>query len=237
MVTLKYMRRYLQDAGACAFGAVATVGNHFNRNINYDIVCKIESPDGNGLYTPNIGLLLNKVGFEKVTVITADLDLVDFKWQNLSKHKLIEEIKQSKRKHPQAECRDILRQYFNFLNAKKENNLIIDHHFGNYIRSAIDSGLPVLASFNWNLLFKHPKFNDFGEIDPIKGEAESHEIVICGYDNKSVNIIDSHHEMYKGKLKKFRNGRYKIEWEIFMTVLGHGDLIIPDQYSKENSNA
>ena len=39
-VFLPRMKRYLQDAGACAFGAVASVANFANRQIDYDFVCQ-----------------------------------------------------------------------------------------------------------------------------------------------------------------------------------------------------
>lgn len=229
------MRRYLQDPGACAFGAVASVGNHFDRKINYDTVCKIECPDGDGLYTPQIGLLLNKVGFTAVTIVTADLDQVDFKWESLSKKKLIEQLKTSRRSHPIKNCRDVARHYVNFLESENGNNVIIDRQFGHHIRNGIDNGLPVLVSFNWNLFFRFPKWNSDGKPDPIRGDFEQHEVVIYGYDDSGVNIIDSHHEMYKGKLKKYRNGRYKMDWETLMTTMGAGDLIIPNEFSKEKA--
>lgn len=235
-VLLPRMRRYLQDAGACAFGAVASVGNYFNRKLNYDVVCKILQPDGEGLYTPDIGILLNTVGFTEVTIITADLDQVDFKWKDLTKNKLVEQLKTSRRSHPDSGCREVARQYVKFLEAESGNNLVIDMHFGDHIRKALDQGVPVLASFNWNLFFNMPKWNEYGEDDPIKGEFEQHEVVIYGYDDKGVNILDSHHEMYKGKLKKYRRGRYRMDWETLMTTMGCGDLIIPGGYAIERTN-
>jgi hypothetical protein len=122
-----------------------------------------------------------------------------------------------------------------FLENEDGNNVIIDRQFGNHIREAINNGLPVLVSFNWNLFFKFPKWNKYGEADPIRGDFEQHEVVIYGYDDDGVNIIDSHHEMYKGKLKKYRNGRYKMDWETLMTTMGSGDLIIPKEFSKERA--
>lgn len=236
-VVLSKMKRYLQGPGGCAFGAVASVGNYLNRKIDYDFVCAVQEPDGEGLYTPDIGKLLNKIGFTEVTIISCDLDQLDFQWASLSKAKLIEQMKNVRRKHPDVGCREVARSYVDFLADENNNNqLVIDTHFGNHIRKALDEGKPVLASFNWNLFFKYPKWNEYGEPDPIKGDFESHEIVIYGYDDKGVRILDSHHEMYKGKLKKYGSGRYKMDWETLMTVMGFGDLIIPSGYSDERAN-
>lgn len=234
-VVLTKMKRFLQDPGSCAFGAVASVANFSNRKVDYDFVCGIQAPDGQGLYTPDIGILLNKVGFTEVKIISADLDQLDFQWATLSKTKLAEEIKRSCRRHPDEGYREVAKSYVKFLNDPKNNNeLIIDMHFGEYIRHTLDKGIPVLANFNWHLFFNMPKTNERGEKDPIKGDIQSHEIVIYGYDDKGVRIVDSHHEMYKGKLKKFGSGRYKMDWETLMTVLGCGDIIIPSGYSERN---
>ncbi len=229
------MRRFEQDPGCCAHGAVAAVANYANRKITYDTVCEIHPPDGEGLYTPDIAMLLNTVGFTRVNIISADLEQLDFKWAGLSKNKLIGELKEYRRKHPDACGREIARQYITFLEKDGcDNSLVLDMHFGNYIREALSNGKPVLASFNWNLFFSMPKHNKFGENDPIKGDAEQHEVVIYGCDDKGVNILDSHHEMYKGKLKKYRSGRYRMDWETLMTVIGTtGDLIVADGYTEE----
>lgn len=235
-VILTGMKRFEQEPGCCAFGAVAAVANYLHRAIDYDLVCRVKRPDGEGLYTPDIGTLLNTVGFKKVKIISADLSQLDFKWADLSKKKLIEQMKEYRRKHPDQEGRDVARQYVKFLEGEEDNQLTIDMHFGQHIRESLIAGTPVLASFNWNLFFSFPKWNEFGDADPIKGDFEQHEIVIYGFDDKGVNILDSHHEMYKGKLKKYRSGRYKMDWETLMTVMGFGDLIIPSGFDVERAN-
>ena len=236
-IILKNMKRYLQGPGECAYAAVTSAGNYHDKRINYEFVCNLMPPDGDGLYTPDIGVLLNTIGFTEVKVITADIDLVDFGWKNLSKKKLIEQMKNVRRRHPDQGGRDVARSYVSFLSdSKNTNELLVDMKFGQHIRSALDNGNPVLASFNWNLFFNFPKWNEYGEPDPIKGDHESHEILIYGYDEKGVRILDSHHEMYKGKLKKFGSGRYKMDWETLMTCMGFGDLIIPSGFSLERIN-
>jgi hypothetical protein len=64
----------------------------------------------------------------------------------------------------------------------------------------------------------------------MKGDYSEHEVVIYGYDEKGVYILDSHHKLYRGRLAKYRKGRYKMDWETLHTVMGFGDLIIPERY-------
>lgn len=232
-VRLPNMRRYLQGPGACAFASVASVGNYYNKQITYDFVTQVLVPDGEGLFTADIALLLNKIGFTSVTIVTADLDQFDFSWSKLSRQKLIAELKRAGRYHSESWIRESMRQNRKFLETNPNNKILIDRRFGVFIRDSLDRGIPVLGSFNWNLFFNFPKWNERGEVDALRGDFESHEIVIYGYDEKGVDILDSHHELYKGKLKRYNRGRYRIDWETLMTVMGFGDLIIVDRYCKE----
>lgn len=226
------LQRFLQDAGLCSVAAASSIANFYDKAITYDYVKSVIKTDDSGMYTPDIAIMLNRLGFKSVRVVTANIDQVDFKWQNLSKNKMLQEIKKAARYHPDESSKEVAKSYAKFLSDKKNNNeLIIDTHFGDHIREQLDQKKPILASFNWNLFFKYPKWNDYGAPDPIRGESEEHEVVIYGYDDSGVMILDSHHELYKGKLKKYANGRYKMDWETLMTVMGLGDLILPDNYS------
>jgi predicted double-glycine peptidase len=229
------LNRFLQDAGHCAVAATASVANYYDRKLDYQIAKKIAHTDGGGMYTPDIALLANALGFKKVTIVTAHLDSVDFKWQGLSRSKLCAEMKRAAKYHQDKELREVSSSYAKFLSSKEcKNDLIIDMKFGDYIRSHLNNNKPVLASFNWNLFFNYPKWNEKGEVDPIRGAFEEHEVVIYGYNERGVFILDSHHQMYKGKLKKFANGRYTMNWETLMTVMGQGDLILPDNFEKDS---
>jgi hypothetical protein len=230
MAILK-LQRYFQDPGCCAVAASASVANFYYPKMNYALVSKIAKNDGSGMHTPAIAILLNQLGFTKVTIISADVNQLDFSWKNFTRRKMVGALRKSVKDAPNKDYKAINEQYVEFLaNKDCDNNLIIDHRFGDYIRSAIDAGKPVLASFNWNMFFEWTKWNDDGMDDAIKGEAQEHEVAICGYDDHTVSIVDSHHEMYKGKLKRYKNGRYKMPWETLMTVMGYGDLIIPENY-------
>lgn len=228
------VQRFLQEPGECAIAAAASVANFYHKDINYDFARDICDPDGEGMYTADIARLLNRLGFTKVTVISADLNQLDFEWKKLSKDDLIAQLKRSSRWNPDLGYRDCASSYVKFLTDDTCNNdLVIDSHFGNHIRKHLSQGKPVLASFNWNMFFQFPKWNDRGKPDPIKGDYEEHEVVIVGYDNDGVDIVDSHHELYHGKLAKFRTGRYRMDWETLHTVMGFGDVILPDKFVRQ----
>lgn len=229
-VTLK-VHRYLQDTGCCAVAAAASVANFYDKGIDYETVKRIALPDGDGMYTPDIARLMNRLGFHNVSVVSANIEHFDFKWQGISRPKMLDEMRRSARYHPDDEAKEIAHAYVKFLaDPQYRNELIIDTRFGDYIREHLDAGNPVLASFNWNVFFNYPKWNDRGEVDPLRGFSEEHEVVIYGYDEKNVMILDSHHELYKGRLKKFASGRYTMTWEMLMTVMGFGDLILAGRF-------
>jgi hypothetical protein len=231
-VALK-VRRYLQEPGECAVAAAASVANFYNDEVDYDFARKLATPDGEGMYTADIGRLLNQLGFANVTIVTADLDHFDFEWKKLRKAELIRQLKRGTRYCRDASYRQSAEAYIRFLSDDNyDNNVVIDHHFGEHIREHLMSRKPALASFNFTIFHGLPKWNDDGEDDPIKGEESEHEVVLAGCDNDGVEIVDSHHELYHGRLKRFRSGRYRVDWETLHTVMGHGDLILPDGYNQ-----
>ena len=134
-------------------------------------------------------------------------------------------LKMSRSKHP---YKDVVKSFVKFLDYSPENNIIIDYHFGEYIRKHIKDGFPVLANFNFNMFHQMPKQNEQKRVDPFKGDCDLHEIVLYGYDENGVKVADSHN--YTGKLKKLNKGRYSIEWEVLMTVMGSGDVVLPSQF-------
>ena len=82
------------------------------------------------------------------------------------------------------------------------------------------------------MFFKYIKDGEYGG-DPINGDFEEHAVVANGYDRNGVWVVDSHYQHYKYKRKKYRKGFYKISWENLMTVIGAGDVIIPNDYCIE----
>jgi len=81
-----------------------------------------------------------------------------------------------------------------------DNNVIIDNDLPFYIKREINEGRPVGACFNWTSIFKFTKSparrgltnGEFG------GNVDTHAVVIRGYDDKGIFVVDSHHEKYKG---------------------------------------
>lgn len=231
---LPHLHRYLQEPGECAVAASASIANFYNKEIDYDFARAVADTDGQGLYTPSIGRLLNDLGFTSVSIVSADLLTLDFEWKDLEPDEMTRQLKKAAKRHEDKGTREIALSYAEFLSDPTcSNELIIDRHFGKYIRKYVgQQGIPILASFNWNLFFEFPKWNASHKSDPVRGEYEEHEVVIYGCDDKGVDILDSHHEMYEGRLSKYRTGRYRMDWETLMTVMGFGDLIIPGEYTE-----
>jgi hypothetical protein len=190
-----------------------------------------------GLSTGEIGILLNKIGFRKVTIVTSDLRVVDYSWSNYKKKHLIECLSQLSKCKKEADGKYEARKFVKWLSNKDyENDLIIDYDFSYYLKSFLQKNKPVGITFNWNVFFRYPKINSNGVHDPYNGDASDHIVVAYGYDKKGVYICDSHHELYKYKRKKYRNGFYKISWLNLMTVVGQGDIVFPEDYHSPEGN-
>jgi len=227
---------YLQDPCFCAVAACATAANYYNPEIDYKntkelTLKKVSKTTGEeGLESPQIGMLLNKLGFYKVTLITSYLNLVDFEWQKYGRKRMIKAMERSIIAKNEKEEKAMTRLGVKWLkNYEYDNQLIISYDFGKYIRQHLNRKKPVVLSFNWTMFQKFAKEGSSGP-DPFNGEEEEHAVVANGYDAKGVWIVDSHHEYYKYKRKKYRRGFYKISWENLMTCMGQGDVILPEEY-------
>ena len=229
------VNRFKQKPGECAVASSAAVANYYNPDIDYDLVSELADNDGEGLTTPQNAILLNDLGFRKVTVVSTDLDFLDYNWRGLPSQKLSELFRRGARYSRSSAYKEMAHEYVLFLSdSENDNNLVIDRRFGYHIRRALDEGKPVIASFNWNLFFEFPKWDHKKQVDPVRGEYTHHAVVINGYDKEGVDIVDSHHEQYHGRLEKYQNGIYRMDWETLMTVIGGvGDVIIPEDYSAD----
>ena len=227
---------YLQDPAHCAVAACATAANYYNSEIDYESVKeltnkKISKKVGEtGLESAQICMLLNKLGFYKVTYVTSYLDVFDYTWHSFGRRKLISALEKSviakKDKDQKKETRLVIRWLKDF---EYENNVIISYDFGKYIRQHLNKKKPVVLSFNWTIFQKFAKEGENGS-DPYNGDSEEHAVVANGYDDKGIWIVDSHHSYYKYKRKKYRKGFYKISWENLMTCIGQGDVYLPEEY-------
>jgi len=228
---------YLQDPAHCAVAACATVTNYYNSEIDYENTKKLTSRKiskkvgDEGLDSAQICMLLNKLGFYKVTYVTSYLDVFDYTWCKFGRKKMISVLGQSVSEKndidQKAETRLVIKWLKDF---KYDNNVIISYDFGRYIRQHLNRKKPVVISFNWTMFQKFAKEGKYGA-DPFNGDIEEHAVVVNGYDAKGVWIVDSHHSFYKYKRKKYRKGFYKISWENLMTCIGQGDVFLPDEYN------
>ena len=234
------VKRYKQDPSHCVIAACASIANFVNPEIDYEYTEYIArkyiwSNLYDGLESGQAGRLLNMLGFSKVTIITADLDCVDYSWNKLSKKSQAESMAKLLESASVDEgikyTVNGLREFI--LESKYSNYLKIDYQFMPYIRKSIDNRMPVWVSFNWDMFFKTPKWNFQTDApDEINGEYTYHAVVINGYSKSEgkVSIVDSHHAHYRGRLKKYSHGRYIMPWEELATVMGTGDVIIPEKY-------
>lgn len=236
------VQRFKQDPAHCAVAACSSCANYFNKEIDYEftksVAYKVNREISEvGMDDPEIGILLNSLGFRKVDIICSDLNYLDYSWSSMSKSNLIELFnKESRRKIWRDSGYNVrFKNLSKFLSAEGySNNLIIDNNFKERIIKALNKGMPPVITFNWSAFFKFPKYNPWGEPDAIGGESEEHAVLANGYTEKGAYIVDSHHECYKYSLKKYRSGKYFIPWEKLMTIMGMpGTVIIGYDYRKE----
>ncbi len=225
----------MQEPAKCVIAASACISNYYDSSIDYDYVNDVVKKHyksawrGGGLGSPEIGCLLNTLGFHEVTIISTDLEVFDYSLTNASKSKLAEELRKNSKKSSYI-YRTLAASFADFLEFDGyKNDVIIDNHFGNYIRYFISNQIPLFVTFNWTLQFNFSKSKGIKK-NPIFCDPEYHIVVVYGYDDRGVFIIDSHEESYKYKLKKFRKGRYILPWEELMISMAKGDIIVPTSF-------
>ena len=175
-------------------------------------------------------MLLNLLGFQNVSLVTSDFSCIDYSWCDYGKRKMKEVLEQSIYTKKEKEERALTKNLYKWYTLQGYNNSIkIDYNFGRYIRKQLNKRKPLILSFNWTMFFKFAKEGEVGP-DPINGESEEHAVVANGYDKNGVWVVDSHHNYYTYNRKKYRRGFYKISWENLFTIMGEGDVIIPNDY-------
>jgi len=229
---------YLQDPAHCAVAATASVANYYDSKIDYEHVKQLaykkiskKLKKREGIDSSQICMLLNYLGFKKVTLISSDMSILDYNWCNYGRRKMKEVLKYSMDNKKDKDEKCLAKNLYKWYTCKGYNNSIkIDYNFGKYIRQHLNKKKPVMISFNWTIYMKFAKEGVNGE-DVINGEAQEHEVISNGYDDHGIWIVDSHHSAYKYKRKKYRRGFYKMKWEHLMTCMAQGDVILPDEYS------
>ncbi len=237
------VNRFKQQGPECGIAAVASLANFYDSDIAYvDIRKLIRVKDKkDGVWTSQQARMLNQLGFSRVTIISADLDIMDFSWEKLSKRGKIRKLETVRayygRRKRQALISSERKFYYNKWNCvhdlinwlkdkNYDNRLVIDNNFGKYIRRSLNNGRPLGASIDWTSTFKVEKTPAKGKHADITGETEDHAFVIRGYDNDGVFIVDSHVGHYRGKLRKYNKGYYKLSWERLFINIPAGDLLL-----------
>jgi len=217
------VKTFCQRNNECALCVIASIAHYYDTKINYESVCKIAPKDAmsDGLWTVEQAMILNKLGFTKVTIVTLNLNIFDFGWNRLSKKGIINRLKrvQTYMKREERYNEAIMaKKYIKWLSRKDcDNSIIIDSNFVKHIRQQINAYRPVGAKYNSTSLWKYSKGGWQYDRD-IKGEAYQHEVVIRGYDENGLSIADSDHSG-----KRY----YKIKWFDFLTNVGDdGDLLL-----------
>lgn len=229
---------YLQDsANTCAIAACAVVSNFYNSDMDYEKVKDItykkidKKISKEGMDSAQICMLLNEIGFNKVTLVTSDFSIIDYEWRGYGKRKMKEVLEETYMNKKDKEEKVVSRNLYDWYSSKYNNRLVIDYNFGRYIRARLNKKKPLILSFNWTMFFKFSKEGKKYE-DPINGNPQAHAVAVNGYDDNGVWIVDSHHQNYKYKRKKYKRGFYKISWENLMTCIGQGDVYLPSDYIK-----
>lgn len=211
------LNRYLQQSYQCAIAASASLANYYNENIDYSIAQSITKNHvnkdiDNGLYSAEIGLLLNYLGFYKVSIITSDLNYLSYDWRDLSPSEMCKAMQSHTLESD--EYAHVINTSVKFLNNSRYNKIIIDYNFKDHIMHYIDSGVPVMLSFNWNMYFKRGGMADWQE----------HAVCCNGYNSHGVNIVDSNNES--------SSGEYVMQWEHLLSCMHFGDIVVGEKYKK-----
>lgn len=228
------IKRYEQHPGHCAVASCASIANYYDDDIDYEKTQKIAKKKvakniDEGLDSGEIGSLLNHLGFDKVNIVSTNLHFLDYSWVNLTKLQLVRKLKKMNILY-KGEYSGVCKSLCKWVSSEEyDNNIIIDYDFGKYIRESLDNHKPLILSFNWTMYFRYTKYKSATQ-NVSSGESEEHAVVAHGYNKTGVHICDSHHKYYKYKLKKYRGGLYTIPWEQLMTIMGWGDLYIPESY-------
>jgi len=227
------VKRWRQRPAECGIAAASALASFYDDSVTYKKAREMITPARRkrGLWTSQQARLLNQLGCGKVTIITADLELIDYSWVGFSKEELIGKLKKL-RAHYGRKRDKVAKMWVNdFIewleDESCDNQLIISQDFPYYIKRDLSNGRPVGASFNWTSLHKFSKSKEKKKPNgDIGGESEEHAVVIRGYDEKGVFIVDSHSQYYKGKRARFKNGYYKVSWERFLVNAPYGDLLL-----------
>jgi hypothetical protein len=216
------LQRYRQMGSECALATAASIANYYDPSITYRQVRKMVSKrhKREGLHTPEQALLLNRLGFDQVSIVTFDLEIFDFSWNMLTREGMIRRLEKAHKylKRRSKDDADMAYQYIKWLrNDRWDNRVLIDNNLTKHIRRHLRRHQPVGASYNYTSFWKASKGSMAGNRD-IKGEILYHSVIIRGFDSKGLFIIDSD--------RRSLSGFYKVSWEDFLINVPSGDLLL-----------
>ena len=236
------IKRYKQRNNECSVCAASSIANYYDKAMTYKNVRRLVPlrMRKSGLYTSQQARLLNELGFEWITMVTSDVDMVDYSWSDLTKKQIVAKLKKLRtyirrsigHMAPHASyCmvqksrKECVSDLIGWLESSEyDNNLIIDNDFSKYIKRSLGKGFPVVVSINATSMFKLKKGGKANS--DITGEHEEHSVVIRGYDDKGVFIVDSDHQFLTGDLARYKSGFYKVSWVKLLTNTSGCDLIL-----------
>lgn len=226
---LLHVRRFNQIGAECGVASLASLVNYFDPTIDYKHVRSFIDPLDNiiedGIETFQQVKLLNNIGYKSITIVSHNEDLIDFSWAGKSKNEIILGMKKLRKQHIKDKFESGVIMIDGIIgrleDSECDNNIIIDSEFHKHIKHSLKSGKPVLTSIQFNSFHKISK-NYTGEA------TVYHSIVIRGFDNKGVFIVDSHNfDLRHWQFKKYQSGYYKVSWEKFLVNIPEdGDIII-----------
>lgn len=216
------VKRWKQHTDECGICTVASVANYYDPAVSYQDVRRLipKRQRSKGLWTPQQARLLNELGFGKVSIVTFDVEMFDFSWNRLTNRGLLSRLHKAKKYYDRKGMSDsskLAQCYIEWLEIEGcENRVIVDNDLPKYIRRHLNMGRPVAASYNSTSMWKQSKGGMRGDKD-IKGETFDHAVVIRGYDDVGLFIVDSDDE---------NGGYYKVKWQNFLINVRSGDLIL-----------
>lgn len=229
-----------QEHNDCGIASISAISNYYDSKINYskvkNLAFKLDpSIEHRGTYSGQLGIILNKLGFRKVTIYSSNHDVVDFSWNNLSHEEIRSNLKEISIYGKSKDFREDSFWYHKFLSKRSyENRLIVSSDFVKIIKKSIDNYKPLLIDYNWSQMFNHVKSNSKDEPDYIRGDVDYHAVTIVGYNKEKVCILDSNNNVKKReKIEPVSSGCYYVRWEHLMVAMGKSDLIVPEKYVKK----
>jgi hypothetical protein len=210
------VQRFRQRKDECAIAAVATLANYYDPLMSYRDIRRLVSVKDrkSGLDAAQQGMLLNQLGFTKITIVSYDLLVFDYGWNRYTNKGIVSRLSKLHRllvARGETEYAKLARHYIAWLGASAcENHLKIDNDLAYYVKRYIRLQRPIGAIMNHTSMYKDSK-GSIATGGDIRNYAKYHAVVIRGYDADNVFLVDS--DSYRNA-----SGFYKMKWSKFLTT-------------------